>query len=92
MIEREFSPDEIKDSEKEPTLDNAIQSCKCFFEDEAGGDIELNGESFLDFREILSSMDFDDGLGYLFGWLAEQGVDAEEFLIEKGVLEESEEE
>ena len=92
MIEGEFSPEETEDSEIEPTLDDAIEKCKKFFKDEDGNDIKVNGESFIDFQEILSNMEFDDGLWYLFGWLSEQGIDPEEFLIEEGILQESEEE
>ncbi|MFH1749791.1 MAG: hypothetical protein ABH837_02780 [bacterium] len=73
--------------EKKPTVDNAIEACRSFFEDEEGHEIEVGGESFANFQEILSGMEFGDALGYLFGWLTEQGKDPEEFLIEKGILE-----
>ena len=87
MIEGEpdFSPEEA--GEDEPKIDDAVEACQSFFKDEEGHEIEVGGESFANFQEILSGMEFDDALGYLFGWLTEQGIDPEEFLIEKGIFE-----
>ncbi len=69
MIESEgdFVPEEIENNEKKPTSDDIIEVCKSFFKYEEDNEIQINGELFREFQEILSGMKLDDGLEHVFG-------------------------